>query len=693
MKRIMITGASGFIGWHCIKPLIERDFEIYAICNKSEIIEYENIHCLKIDLFNNQKIKETVELIKPDYLLHLAWNVEPSSYMNSNDNIDWVNASMYLIKTACENGCKKVVTAGTCLEYEFSGINQKIEELKTPITNKNLYAVCKTSLYNMCTAYCSNNKVKYAHGRVFYIYGPRENKKRVVPYVINSLIENDIADLSSGMQIRDYTYVKDVANAFVEILVSDVEGAVNIGTGNSLKLKDLFVEIGKQLGKKDLIKLGAIQAREDESRIIIADNEKLITKTQWKQEFSLSDGVRETITWWKSNSCKCCPVCGSKKLELVLERKGIPVFQNKVFESKQQAIGIERGDMHVLCCDECGFIFNSAFDPSLLQYDENYNNIQSYSNEFKKYTNKLVNYLNDKGLIQGKKIIEIGCGKGDFLRALSKCGAASLIGFDPTYEGVEQNEEDKIKVYRKYYNADCIGFDAEVIICRHVIEHIQNPLELLKNIRTTLDVSKGSIVFFETPDIEWILKNHITYDFLYEHCSYFSEKSIITLFNKAGYKVEEVKHEFLGQYMWVIATPILNYDIEDIRKNTKTVELANTYSKYDQEIIEYWKNKLIDKSKNIAIWGASAKGVMFLNIFDSKCEYVKCAIDINPIKQNKFLPGTGHLVISPNDIIENKITDIIIMNDNYSIEIKEFLDNNKMKVNVISMLDKVSDFV
>jgi hypothetical protein len=201
---------------------------------------------------------------------------------------------------------------------------------------------------------------------------------------------------------------------------------------------------------------------------------------------------------------------------------------------------------------------------------------------------------------------------------------------------------------------------------------------MLNNIHRALVNSPHAQVFFETPDVEWILRNQVVWDFFYEHCSYFSNSSIRLAFEKSGFVPEEIRNIFGNQYFWVEAHPT---EIPDIHpcKNTQTLtQLAQEFSQANTKLISLWKENLtrIHENGNIAVWGAGAKGVTFSNLIDPTQNLISCVIDINPQKQNKFLPGTGHPIISYNAVKQNNITSVIVLNPNYRQEIEKLLEQS-----------------
>jgi hypothetical protein len=217
-----------------------------------------------------------------------------------------------------------------------------------------------------------------------------------------------------------------------------------------------------------------------------------------------------------------------------------------------------------------------------------------------------------------------------------------------------------------------------------VIEHVQFPVALLGAIRSCLDGSPGARVFFETPTVEWILKNNVIWDFFYEHCSYFSVNSMQSAFQVSGYKVASVKEVFGGQYILAEAAPADKkpsavFDPADLPG------LADAYLKNTELYIQSWKEKLLSLKKNgkTALWGAGAKGATFANLIDPDTELLACVIDINPKKQGKFLSGSGHLITDLHVLQKEKIEKIVVMNPNYKEEIDKLLKKEGIKAEFV----------
>ena len=222
------------------------------------------------------------------------------------------------------------------------------------------------------------------------------------------------------------------------------------------------------------------------------------------------------------------------------------------------------------------------------------------------------------------------------------------------------------------------------MVCRHVIEHVPKPVELLKTIRESLVQSKNPRVFFETPTVDWILKNQVIWDFFYEHCSYFNPNSIRTAFELAGFSVEAIDLVFGNQYMLIEAS-IAKNKVQVIKEPTDIYALTTVFSNSERQNLEKWKQNLkkLSKKGKIAIWGAGAKGVTFCNLFDPTFKMIDCVIDLNPNKQGKYIPGTGHPIVDYSEIQSRNITSIILMNPNYNDEVKELLKKSNQSIDLI----------
>lgn len=366
-----------------------------------------------------------------------------------------------------------------------------------------------------------------------------------------------------------------------------------------------------------------------------------------------------------------CPLCESRRLTRFLRRKQVPVHQNLVVGSEDAARSVARGELDLAVCEDCGFIFNRAFDLARLAYGEDYDNTQSCSAYFDAYLDGLVEDMVGQHAVRNSRIIEVGCGKGQFLRKLVSFPGANNkgFGFDPSYVGPDTDLEGRLEFRRCYYDASCIDVAADVVVCRHVIEHVPDPMALLRSLRAALGHSPGARVFFETPCVEWILHHRVLWDFFYEHCSLFTATSLSLAFRRAGFAVERVEHIFGGQYLWLearvadVASPAEQVPAE-------TAALANAYGEEVNTLRLHWQTRLqeLGLRGKVALWGAAAKGATFANLVDPDCSLINCVVDLNPNKQGGHIPGTGHPIVAPADLPLRRVKSAVLMNPNYRDE-------------------------
>ena len=299
MKKILITGASGFIGRNCLSRLLNVGYEVHAVCPDPIIKNDLRINWHRMDLLNIRQAEEVAADVKATHLLHFAWYAEPKKYWNSEENLRWVQASIALLKSFYSNGGHRAVMAGTCAEYDWH--DGYCSEKETPLLPATVYGKCKHDLQTALASFSDKTGLSSGWGRIFLLYGPHEHPQRLVSSVIISLLQGRPASCSHGNQIRDFLHVEDVASAFVALLESDVRGPVNIASGQGIALKDVILKIGEKLGRPELIRLGAIPSSKDEPPLLVADVHRLKEEVGWTPRFNIDTGLDQTIDWWKEN--------------------------------------------------------------------------------------------------------------------------------------------------------------------------------------------------------------------------------------------------------------------------------------------------------------------------------------------------------------------------------------------------------
>lgn len=384
-----------------------------------------------------------------------------------------------------------------------------------------------------------------------------------------------------------------------------------------------------------------------------------------------------------------CPICAQLEMVPLLNRPRVPVHQNLLIHTRQAAIETPSGELSLWICKECGFVSNQAFDMAKLQYGDEYENIQDCSPAFQAHTEGLIASLIQEHQVKNCRVVEVGCGKGAFLKSLFQACDEQITGygFDPSYVGETVQENGRLQFFKDFYHEKYAHISADIILCRHVIEHVSDPVALLRTIKASLSHSNCPRLYFETPCLEWILTHRVIWDFFYEHCSYFTQNSLSQAFEVAGFQVNRVRHVFEGQYLWleaslppkdVCVTPQAN-DVSHLRS------MASDFAKDEVALSENWQHRLrrlADLGK-VAIWGAGAKGVTFANLVDPACQWIDCVVDMNPKKQGCFVPGTGHPIVGVDALQSRGVRHAILMNPNYRDENLEILKKAHLEVALI----------
>lgn len=334
---------------------------------------------------------------------------------------------------------------------------------------------------------------------------------------------------------------------------------------------------------------------------------------------------------------------------ILYQQANFPILQNRVYDSKSEALNCTTGNLEIVQNYKSGLIYNDAFDPDLIVYDSNYNNEQSISQHFQKHLIQVADIIQRNIGING--LLEVGCGKGYFLEMLLSRGV-DITGFDPTYDG------DNSRIIKKYFEAGIIDTPAKGLILRHVLEHVQNPVSFLYDLKNA-NGGKG-LIYIEVPCFDWICKKRNWFDIFYEHVNYFR----LTDFERIFDNVIESGRFFGDQYLFVVAD--LSSLREPIINHVDTIKFPSDMLS-DLNSIEQKKSEF-----PFTIWGGGSKGVIYSLLYQRSGINIDMAIDVNPAKQGKYMPVTGIRIYSPQEALKGLKpgTPIYVMNSNYLDEIK-----------------------
>lgn len=338
----------------------------------------------------------------------------------------------------------------------------------------------------------------------------------------------------------------------------------------------------------------------------------------------------------------------SSSFRVLYEQSGFPAFQQRMYESSEEARNCPRGDLRIVENLETGLVYNAAFRAEVMDYDEFYQNDQGASAIFHDHLEKVAAIVERSlGL---EALVEVGCGKGAFLELLTARGA-DIIGFDPTYEGHDP------RIRREYFTPET-GISGKGIILRHVLEHIPDPVSFLFDIARA-NGGQGRI-YIEVPCFEWICRNKAWYDIFHEHVNYFRLGDFHRIFGN----VVESGHVFGGQYIYVVgdlsSLQVPKIDPED------RVPFPEDFATGLAAITP-------QSGLPRVIWGGASKGVIFALMCEKAGRPVEAVIDISPAKQGCFLPATGLRVNAPDEVLPTLPdgTSILVMNPNYLEEIRQ----------------------
>jgi SAM-dependent methyltransferase len=381
-----------------------------------------------------------------------------------------------------------------------------------------------------------------------------------------------------------------------------------------------------------------------------------------------------------------CSVCEGARVVRFLRIQDAPLSCNHLCSSRDAALSEATGVICLAFCPDCGHVFNIEYDSSRLEYRPGYENSLRGSERFDKYDDALTAALLERYDLHGRVIVEVGCGRGQFLRALCENGGNSGIGFDPSYSGEEKEAHSMsgIVIHPEIYGAQNRDLRADFICSRHTLEHIEDPRGFLSNIRNG-GTRTGIPVFFEVPNGLSTLRDGGIWDIIYEHCSYFTPSSLARAFCETGYMPVELAETFDGQFLTIYAITDASKPAITRASTLELQSLVGSFAETYQSRLKDWSSGLLrlgSERRRVVVWGAGAKGKTFLNLLrPAAIEYV---VDINPRKHGKYVVGTGQQIMPPEFLREYIPDEIICMNPNYLEEISRVVRASGLNPHLIS---------
>jgi SAM-dependent methyltransferase len=387
-----------------------------------------------------------------------------------------------------------------------------------------------------------------------------------------------------------------------------------------------------------------------------------------------------------------CPACQQQDMQIFYEQSNVPTNSCILLKTAEEAVNYQRGDIELGFCPECGFISNLTFQPVLTEYSGRYEETQGFSGTFNKFHHALAERLVHDYDLKGKTLLEIGCGKGEFLKLICELGNNKGIGFDPGFreDRLSVHDHNQIRFIQDFYSDKYSDYSADFLCCKMTLEHISDAGNFIGMVRKAIGGDK-TYVFFQIPEATRILKECAFEDIYYEHCSYFSPGSLARLFRRNRFEVLKLDTEYDDQYLTIEAKPVVNgastTELDKENDLNSLTTLVNDFPGRVSKKLDEWRKLLKETAaanQKVALWGSGSKGVSFLTSLDCHSA-INCVVDINPHRWGHYMSGTGHPIVSPDDLREIKPNLVIVMNRVYRNEIIRDLHDRALNPRVVAL--------
>ncbi len=374
-----------------------------------------------------------------------------------------------------------------------------------------------------------------------------------------------------------------------------------------------------------------------------------------------------------------CPSCGRGPMRSFYESRDVPANSCILFKSEHEALHCPTSDIELRVCSDCGFIFNTAFSQERTEYSFRYEETQGFSSVFNAFHRAMAQQLIDRYDLHEKDILEVGCGKGEFLVLLAELGANRCVGIDPGVNAgrLPRPAQGSVSCISDFYSEKFSDHKVDFLACKMTLEHIPDPAPFVSTIRRGLGHQSDAVVFFQVPESLRILRECSFEDIYHEHCSYFTAGSLARLFRRSGFDIVKLDTEYANQYLTIEAKPAptgaKNRPPLEIEEDLHEVlALVGTFPERMSRKLAKWR-KLLGQAREagqtIALWGSGSKAVTFLKTLDPD-RYIRHVTDINPHRHDHYMPLSGQRIISPPALVGVQPDLVIAMNEIYADEIR-----------------------
>lgn len=386
-----------------------------------------------------------------------------------------------------------------------------------------------------------------------------------------------------------------------------------------------------------------------------------------------------------------CPNCGAGRYHPFYEVGGVPTNSCLLVEDRATALDFPTHDIVLVVCERCSFIFNAIWDAERTTYSDRYEETQGFSGTFNAFNRRIAEDLVETYDIHSKTVLEIGCGKGEFLSLICDLGGNSGIGYDPGFVPERQSSGQNVRFVREFFTEQTEEAAPDLLCCKMTLEHIGQPHRFLESVRSVA-TRKGSVIFFQVPDAGRILREGAFWDVYYEHCAYFSAIALKYLFAGTGFAVHKIWTDYDDQYLMIIASPSepgIETSVAEPEEVAAIVRASRSFAEAAARTRAVWLSRLRNwaaSGQRTVLWGSGSKAVALLTTLGVHDE-IEHAVDINPYRVGKFLPGTGQEIVAPAFLREYRPDNVVIMNPVYRDEVEQELARQGCEPRVYTIVD------